>query len=347
MKQVRVGIVGMGIGKDNARAIERNPRGSVVALCDLLPERMTEFAKEFSHEVKQYTDLKQMCADPEIDAVFIGTPNQWHVPCALEAVKRDKHVMVTKPLSDSLTAARKLVDAQEKAGVVGMMSLSTRFGNEARYLGDRARAGEFGELYYGRAKSVRRAGIPDWNTGFIAAGGGAFRDMGVHVLDCAWWLLGLPEPETVTGVSGAKFGPRGQHYWDFREVKPEFYQQYDSDDYGCGFVRFANGAGLQVESFWASHMPPEFQIELFGTEAGATMSPLRMFKTVGGAPTDTSIALPHGPNAWDNIAAHFIDTILDETPCSAPLRHGMIVQELLEALLKSATTGKEVKVGGK
>jgi len=49
---------------------------------------------------------------------------------------------------------------------------------------------------------------------------GAILGGGLGVL--AWWLLGLPEPETVTGVSGAKFGPRGQHYWDFREVKPEF-----------------------------------------------------------------------------------------------------------------------------
>jgi len=287
-----------------------------------------------------------MCADPEIDAVFVGTPNQWHVPVALEAVKREKHVLITKPLSDSLAAARKLVAAQEAAGVVGMMSLSTRFANNARYLGARARGGDLGEVYYGRARSVRRAGIPDWNTGFIKAGGGAFRDMGVHVLDCAWWIMGLPQPVSVSGVAGAKFGPRGAGYWDFRQPSEAFWSQYDSDDYGGGFIRFANGAGLQVESFWASHMPPDFQIELFGTEAGATLSPLRLFRTVDGAPHDVVVNLPRGPEPWDNIAGHFLDCILHGATCEAPLRHGMIVQELLEALLQSAETGKEVRVKG-
>ncbi|MBC7254923.1 MAG: Gfo/Idh/MocA family oxidoreductase, partial [Chloroflexi bacterium] len=84
---VRTAIVGMGIGRANGRAIEADPRGEVVALCDLIPERMEEFAKELAKPVKFYTDYKEMCQDPDIDAVFVGTPNQWHVPIALEAVK--------------------------------------------------------------------------------------------------------------------------------------------------------------------------------------------------------------------------------------------------------------------
>ena len=58
------------------------------------------------------------------------------------------------------------------------------------------------------------------------------------------------------GVSGAKFGPRGQGYWHFREQDPEFYTQYPADDYAGGFIRFENGIGLQVKSFWASHHHP-------------------------------------------------------------------------------------------
>jgi len=43
----------------------------------------------------------------------------------------------------------------------------------------------FGDIYYARARSVRRSGIPNWNLGFVQKGGGAFRDMGVHALDAA------------------------------------------------------------------------------------------------------------------------------------------------------------------
>ncbi|MBM4048259.1 MAG: Gfo/Idh/MocA family oxidoreductase, partial [Planctomycetes bacterium] len=125
-RKVRVAIVGMGIGKPNGKAIAKNPRGQVVALCDLVEDRMKGFAKELPGEVKLYTDYKAMCRDREIDAVFVGTPNQWHVPIALEAVRHGKHVLVTKPLADSEAAAAKLVKAAEAEGVVNMMSLSTR-----------------------------------------------------------------------------------------------------------------------------------------------------------------------------------------------------------------------------
>jgi predicted dehydrogenase len=344
MAAVRTAIVGMGIGRQNAKAIARNPRGRVVALCDMVKSRMEDVARELPEPVQYYADYREMCRDPEIDAVFVGTPNQWHVPIALEAVRNGKHVLVTKPLADCEPAARELVEAAEAAGVVNMMSLSTRFSDPVTYLGKLAQRGEFGNLYYARARSVRRSGIPDWNTGFIAKGGGAFRDMGVHALDSVWWLIGMPRPVSVLGVSGAHFGPRGQGYWDFAPVPEEYAHQFAADDYAGGFIRFANGAGLQIESFWASHQAGEFQIELFGTEAGARLDPLTLYRTVDGAPHDTTVNLPKGVEAWDHVAAHFIDCILDGHPCQAPLRHGLIVQEMMEALLRSAETGKEVRM---
>ena len=344
MKEVRAAIVGMGIGKNNARGIMRNPRGRVVALCDVVQERMVQFAQEIPNPVRMYTDYKEMCQDPEIDAVFVGTPNQWHVPVGLECVRHGKHILVTKPLADSEAAACELVEAAETEGVVNMMSLSTRFANECAYLGSLVAGGDLGDIYYARSRSVRRSGIPSWSLGFVTQGGGAFRDMGVHVLDAAWWLIGLPKPVSVLAVSGAKFGPRGQGYWHYKVPPQDYCRQFQADDYAGGLIRFENGLGLQVESFWASHQPNEFQIELFGTEGGAKLRPLTLYRTVNGAPHDTSVELPPGPEAWDNIAGHFIDCILDGVECTAPLRHGLLVQEMMEALLQSAETGKEVRM---
>ena len=344
-KQVRVGIIGMGIGRENAVALAANPRGRVVALCDLIEERMDKVAGQLPEPVKKYTDYKKMCRDAEIDAVFVGTPNQLHVPMAMEAVRRDKHVLITKPLAGSDKPAARLVEAAGAAGVVGMMSLSLRFGTGCQYLGRQASKGAFGELYYARAISVRRSGIPAWNMGFIQAGGGAFRDMGVHVLDAAWWLLGAPKPLSATGVAGARFGPFGKGYFDYRRPPRKVYKQYDCDDYGAGFVRFEGGAGMLVESHWASHHPREFNVELFGTKAGARLSPLTIYRTENDMPADSTIEPPKkGPSSWDNLAGHFIDCILDGVECTAPLRHGLIVQQMLEGVLRSAETGREVRL---
>ena len=343
-KKVRVAVVGMGIGRPNGAALSRNPRGEVVALCDLEEERMKAFAKDLPSKVEFYTDYKKMCKADDIDAVFVGTPNQWHAPIAMEAIKNGKHVMVTKPLADSEEAAAELVNVAEASDVVNMMSLSTRFGRQCQYLGKLYRDDYFGEIYYARARSVRRSGIPDWNLGFIQKGGGAFRDMGVHVLDSVWWIMGMPTPVSVLGAAGAKFGPRGLGYWKGVKAKKELYEKYDSDDYAGGFITFENGIGLQVESFWASHQPGEFQIELFGTEAGATMDPLKAYRTdKNGDFEDIDLKPPKSKygETWDAIAGHFIECILDDVECQAPLRHGLIVQKMMEGLLRSGETGRE------
>lgn len=355
MDPVRVAVVGMGIGRPNGRALADNPRAEVVALCDLFEDRMASFAQELPNpdQLRFFTDYEVLCRDPEIDAIFVGTPNQFHVPVALAAVENEKHVLVTKPLADSLSAARTLVDRAEASGVVNMMSLSTRFADNVQYMGKLVRRGDFGQVYYGRARSVRRNGIPAWSTGFIRKGGGAFRDMGVHVLDSAWWLMGMPQPVTVTGVAGAKFGPRGLGYFGRRswgesdEVAQEYYSQFEADDYGGGFVRFADGSGLQVESFWASHQPGDLQIELFGTEAGAQLWPPRLYRSLDGQPTDVEIRGFEDArgNSWPNVADHFVACILDGIPCEAPLRHGLIVQEMMEGLLESAASGSEIRLG--
>lgn len=346
MEEVRVCIVGMGIGRTNGRGFVCAPRTRIVALCDLFEDKMAEFAAEIPNPVKTYTDYEEMVRDPEIDAVFVGTPNQFHVPVALAAIAGGKHVMVTKPLSDSVEAATRLVDAAEASGLVNMMSLSTRFGRNVQYLGNLVQSGDFGNLYYARTRSIRRSGIPSWSLGFVKEGGGAFRDMGVHVLDSAWWLLGMPKPVSVTGVGGAKFGPRGQGFWDYLPPPQEMVDNYESDDYAGGFIRFEDGTGLQVESFWASHQPEELQIELFGEEAGAKLDPLTIYRTVNNAPQDTTVDLPEPgrPTVWTDMASHFADCIIDGEECAAPLRHGLMVQEMMEAMLESAASGKEVRL---
>jgi predicted dehydrogenase len=286
-----------------------------------------------------------MCRNDTVDAVFVGTPNQLHASVGLAAVRAGKHVLVIKPLADSVASARQLVEEAEAAGVTNMMSLSMRFGSDCVHLGRKRDRGAFGEIYYGRARSVRRSGIPGWNPGFLRAGGGAFRDMGIHVLDTAWWLMDMPAPVSAFGVSGAKFGPRGEGYFHFEPASKETAAQFAADDYTCGLVRFENGAALQVESFWASHQPSELQVELFGTEAGARLFPPTVYGTEDGAPHDTSIeAPPKAPTGWERIADHFIKCALDGAPCSAPLRHGLRVQQMLEAVLESAADGREKRL---
>ena len=165
MDEVKFGIVGVGgIGTAHGRMMNATPRARITALCDIVPSQMDKFAdKHMDVEVPFYDDFVDLCKDPNVDAIFVGTPNQVHVPVAREAVKQGKHVLCTKPLSDSADTAAILVEEAEASGVVNMMSLMMRFSDQVKYLGKLRDAGEFGDFYYARARSVRRSGIPDWN----------------------------------------------------------------------------------------------------------------------------------------------------------------------------------------
>ncbi len=94
--------------------------------------------------------------------------------------------------------------------------------------------------------------------------------MGVHFLDAAWWLMGMPRP--VARPRRRRVPGSGRADWGTgisRSPPREYSSRYGSDDYGCGIIVFEDGSGLQVESHWASHQPEEYNIELFGEEGGA------------------------------------------------------------------------------
>ena len=113
---VRVAVVGMGIGKPNGQALANNPRGQVVALCDLVEERMQSFASDLPEPVKFYTDYKEMCRDDEIDAdgKTLGLLDF-----------KTKHIAVVPPI----IAGPKVRDAIIDGGVVSHINRSLTFGN--------------------------------------------------------------------------------------------------------------------------------------------------------------------------------------------------------------------------
>ena len=105
---------------------------------------MEDFAKELPEPVKFYTDYHR-----DVPRSRDRRGLRRHAQPVARADRagggrNGKHVLVTKPLADSDEAARELVEAAEAAGVVNMMSLSTRFSDEVRYLGKLAQAGRVG-----------------------------------------------------------------------------------------------------------------------------------------------------------------------------------------------------------
>ncbi len=142
--------------------------------------------------IRSRPTLKQICADPEIDAVIIATPNFTHRPIAVAAAKAGKHVMCEKPLGLNAGEVREMYLAARDAGVVHMTAFTYRFAPAMRYLRHLVKSGALGTPRHFR--SQRFLDWPETSWGWRQykdkAGAGDLFDMTIHRIDFAIDLLG-------------------------------------------------------------------------------------------------------------------------------------------------------------
>ncbi|HEY3396788.1 MAG TPA: Gfo/Idh/MocA family oxidoreductase [Armatimonadota bacterium] len=359
-KRLRVGVIGAGIGEYHLAGYESHPQAEVVALCDLDETKLA--ASAAAHGIPHtFTDYKEMLGLAELDAVSVCVPNFLHAPLVLAALAAGKHVLCEKPLSVDAKTGRKMVDAAKAAKKLFMIQFNNRYRPEATALKSAVDSGALGEVYFARCGWIRRNGIPGWGGWFTQkeyAGGGPLIDLAVHMFDLTWWLMGRPQPVSCLGATYSKFGPKMEALgpWGAPNVKGKF----DVEDMGVGMVRFANGATVHLEASWASRIEREWCYStLCGDVAGATLErqwdrdgddstavdKFKIFKQAHGAPVDEDVKVAPDP-AMGRLSAvrHFVDSVLNNTPLISPASDGLVMMKILDALYKSAQTGKAVNI---
>ncbi|MGC8842411.1 MAG: Gfo/Idh/MocA family protein, partial [bacterium] len=101
-RKLRVGIIGVGgIAQAHMQGYAKlKDKVDLVAFCDTIPERAEKGAKEYgSRNAKVFTDYREMLEMKDLDAVDICTPNKFHAPQAIDALKAGKHVFCEKPMA--------------------------------------------------------------------------------------------------------------------------------------------------------------------------------------------------------------------------------------------------------
>ncbi|QDT16370.1 Gfo/Idh/MocA family protein [Alienimonas californiensis] len=347
MNPLRVGIIGLGIGRKHIEGYRTHPGCEVVALCDLDENRLSNLSDEFRIAGK-YRDTQAMYAEAKLDVVSICTPNSLHRPLAEEAFAHGCHVLCEKPIATTAEDGEAMLAAAEAAGKRLGINFSFRFTAQAAALKARVDAGDLGDIYYGRTVWTRRRGVPGWGGWFgqkKLAGGGPLIDLGVHRLDLALWLMGYPEPEWVlgqawNGITGDAVADTGN--------------KFDVEDFAAGTIRFKTGQMLSIEASWAANQRQNERMEtrLFGTRGGLVHENVgegydfraELTCERAGALWDDQLhepaPVPH-PSMWE-----FIEAIREDKPHPADGREGLTVQYLLDALYDSAASGEPVKIGG-
>ncbi|MBM4087141.1 MAG: Gfo/Idh/MocA family oxidoreductase, partial [Planctomycetes bacterium] len=121
---VLIGCGGRGV-KALAAAAKKSQKLELLAVCDLDDARREAAAKELG--VPGEKDYKKLLTRADVQSAIVATNTKWHVPLALDCVRAGKHVFVEKPLGVSAAQCRELVEAAEKARLVGLVGYQARF----------------------------------------------------------------------------------------------------------------------------------------------------------------------------------------------------------------------------
>lgn len=175
----------------------RAERGEIVRVISATPERAGQFAAD--HRIEQSgSDLGEAMADPQVEAVYISTTNEKHLPQALAAVQAGKHVLCEKPLALTLEDAVAMVRAAKKTGLVFATNHHLRCSGSHRAVRGLITSGRIGRVLSLRLHHAvyLPPHLQGWRINSPGAGGGVIPDITVHDADVARFLLG-EDPVTV------------------------------------------------------------------------------------------------------------------------------------------------------
>lgn len=200
---IRYGIAGFGL-----HAVKRLMPGfagakqsTVVALSRRNPEKAKAAAERYSIP-HTFLSTEELCRCPDVDAVFVTSPDSFHLRDVLTAVENKKHVLCEKPMAMNSAEATKMVLAAREAGVLLGVAHCFRFENSLHRIRERVSSGEIGNVIFARAE-FSYTGITHprtWLTDPSMAAGGPIADVGVHCIDALRFILG-DDPLTVQAIA--------------------------------------------------------------------------------------------------------------------------------------------------
>jgi predicted dehydrogenase len=343
-EKIKAAVIGLGVGTIHAHSYQACPDADLIAICDIDTARLSERGKELGIPAEmQFTDYRDLLALPELDVVSVALPNYLHAPVTIAAFEAGKHVLCEKPMATSKSEAASMLSASKGCGQTLMICFNYRFRDDARWLLSMRDAGRMGDIYFARAGWLRNTGIPGfggWFTNKALSGGGPLIDLGVHILDLTLWLMGYPKPVTVSGAAFAKFGPDGKKSWGSK-IGPG---GFDVEDLAAGFVRFDNGAALQIETSWGAHTKPakdDYFLTLYGSQGGAELyvsnytdrDTLAFYTEESGQPVLIKPAIVNRAPGHELAVAHPVETTGEQ---------GLALMKIIDGLYESAATGREV-----
>jgi len=202
-RTLKVGVAGLGVGSAMIiPTIERMVETELVAAADIRPEALERFVQR--HEGRAYGTVEQLCGDPEVDVVWVATPNNLHCQHVVTAAERGKHVVCEKPMALSVEECERMVAAAERNNVKLLCGHTYSLNPSIQAMSRIVKSGELGQL-----TAVATWLYSDWllkprmpEEVDVNLGGGVVYRHGPHIIDTIR-TLGGGMVRSVRAMTGA------------------------------------------------------------------------------------------------------------------------------------------------
>jgi predicted dehydrogenase len=325
-------ICGLGGLSENqiAPALQKTEHCRLSGIVTDTPEKARKWQARYDipdRSVYSYATMAKMADNPDIDVVYIVTPNALHLAQTLAAAGAGKHVLCEKPMETSPERCQQMIDACRAAGRKLAIAYRCQFDPNHLECMRLAREKEFGEIRIIEAGFGFAIGDPgQWRLKRALSGGGALVDLGIYALQVTRYLTG-EEPVLVSAVE-AKTDPV-----KFREVDESVLWQ----------AQFPSGAIASCSTSYEAAGIGRFRVHAergwFGLEPAFSYHGIRGLRSDGKA-----IALPAG----DMFAAEIDDfarCILENRESKVAGEEGLRDVRIMAAIYESARTGRAVRLG--
>ncbi|OCT12085.1 inositol 2-dehydrogenase [Paenibacillus pectinilyticus] len=333
MKKIRIGIIGAGrIGKIHADNLLRSSQVDILAVSDLFAGPELE-AWAATRNIGLVTkDSNELIHHPDIDAIFICSSTDTHVPLIQQAARAGKHIFCEKPISMDISKTEEAVAEVKQAGVKLQIGFNRRFDHNFKRVQEVVESGGIGDPHI--IKITSRDPNPP-HEDYIKVSGGIFMDMMIHDFDMARFVSGS-EVEEVYAAGNVL-------------INPAFAEHGDVDT-AVVTLRFANGALGVIDNSRQAVYGYDQRVEVFGSKGSVTVSNdhpnTAVIATADAITSDKPLHffLERYQAAYIEETQMFIDAILNDKCVPVSGEDGIQAERIALAAKLSSRLGRPVKV---
>lgn len=320
--------------------------------CDLILEKAEKVKTEYSFVEQAITDYHIALADPEVEAVYVLTPNHAHYTVTMDALRAGKHVFCEKPITVNYPLSLEMAEEAEKQGRILNIGVCNRYNTSVEMLEELNRQGRFGNIYHVYCSFRNHRSIPGLGGAFTTkseSGGGVLIDWGIHFLDLILYILGDAKLETVTCDAYSEMA-KDMHSYKYKSMWAEDtsdpdHGTNDVEDFITGYVR-TDKASISFNGAWAQNIKKdEMFIDFLGDKAGARLTYGGKFEIYEGSTLETVAPEYDIPDAYLKEDIAFLESCTTGRKTRSNIARILESARLLDRLYASAGAHKELQLG--